>query len=262
MISPDLHSLGFDYPEWGDLVNAMCERPLKTVIDAGPFAAVSIYQDESGAAVSIFRYQDYPPYTSPSLQGTRGHHVKAYQIYPSLALLDIYEDGDIEDPTYRLLAVVDDPHRYPIYEFGKEGVLVEYDDYRLSAVALDVQIYPNEDEWKKNQTPIDMSDSPDPDLPDEMYIGPKFVTSPCLFALYSGDAKPEEAGANAVFKGVVEKAELKTNHLTGQQWWCCEVDCGFPIITALPGDIEPAPAAGSVIDGDVFILGSSGFWDN
>lgn len=51
--------------------------------------------------------------------------------------------------------------------------------------------------------------------------------------------------------------------LIGQKpyWWRCEADCGFPIIVALPYDVNPVPIPGSVIDGSVLLLGSSGYWD-
>ena len=54
MISSDLHALGFDYPEWDDLVRAIISSPMKSIMDIEPFGAVGLYQDESGAAISLF----------------------------------------------------------------------------------------------------------------------------------------------------------------------------------------------------------------
>lgn len=170
------------------------------------------------------------------------------------------EDDD-KEPTHRLLAYVDDPRCYPILDFGSDDNLAEYKDYRLSAVALDVHVYETVDEWKKNQKKITAPDPSDPNLHREVMIGPTFITSPWLFALYSGDNQLQEANASAMFKAVVNHAELKINQLTGQQWWRCEADCGFPIIVALPYDVNLVPIPGSVIDGSVLLLGSSGYWD-
>lgn len=261
MFSPDFHALGFDFPEWEDLADAIIDTGVVGVSDVDPFMFVGLYKDESEAGVGIFRYEDDPPFTTPSLKGMGGRIVRAYQIQPSLALLDIYDDNGNGSPTWRLLAAVDDPHCYPLRPFGTEGEFAEYDDYRLSGAAIEVSIYPNEEAWKKDQTPIQVDNPPVPGMPNEIYIDPRFVTSPWLFALASGDNQPEEANPSAMFKGVVEKAELRTNSLTGQKWWRCEVDCGFPIAIALPEDINLAPTPGSVIDGNVFLLGSSGFWD-
>lgn len=263
MISPDLHALGFDYPEWEEMVNALIDtQSILSLFDVGEFGAVGLYQDTSGSGVSLFQYQDEPLCTLPSLQGTRGHKVQAYQLYPSLALLDIFEeiDGEME-LSYQLLACVDDPHCYPIYPLGKEKEISQYEDYQLSAVALDVQVYENEEEWAKDQAPIVFDNSRDSDGPNEVQIGPEFITSPWLFALEEGKTAPREANAATMFMGVVRSAELRTNQLTGQQWWRCEVSCGFPIIVALPADIAVVPKASSVIDGSVMLLGSSGFWD-
>lgn len=259
MISPDLHALGFDYPEWGDLVDAVMSANAVGIEDVGPFRGVALYQDTDGAGVAVIGYSDAAPFTVTSLKGARGFKVKAYQIYPSLALLDIYDDDD--EMITRLLATVNDPHCYPIYTFGEPGKLAEYNDYRLSGATLDVKVYPTEEAWKADQTPLDTSDSPVPDMPDEMYIGPEFITSPWLFALYSGDNEPEEANSSSMFKGTISSVELKTNPLTGHQWYRVEASCSFPIVVALPSDIKPAPVPGGVIDGNVMILGSTGFWD-
>ena len=263
MISPDLHALGFDYPEWEEMVNALIDtQSILSLFDVGEFRAVGLYQDASGSGVSLFQYQDEPLCTLPSLQGTRGHKVQAYQLYPSLALLDIFEeiDGDME-LSYRLLACVDDPHCYPIYPFGEDEEFAQYEDYRLSAAALDVQVYENVSEWEKAHPAMALDNVRDSDMPKEMRIGPEFITSPWLFALEEGQTDPKEANAATMFMGVVHSAELRTNQLTGQQWWRCEASCGFPIIVALPADTPVAPKPGSVIDGSVMLLGSSGFWD-
>lgn len=259
MVSLDLHALGFDFPDWEALVDALIGGGMISYTGIGPFKLVGHYQDGSGAGVGLVRFQEESGYTVPSLIGTGGHRVSAYQIYSSLAQLDIYDENN--ELCYRLLASVNDPQQYPIYRFGKEGKLARFDDYQLSAAALEVTVYPSVENWQAHQTPISYSDSSLSDKSEKMFIGPKFVASLWLFALHAGDCKPEEANPAAMFKGVVQQAELRTNHLTGQHWYRAEVDCGFPIVVALPSETQPAPAPGSVIDGNVYLIGSTGFWN-
>ncbi len=259
MISDDLHALGFDFPQWHDLVDALMAAGAHAIEDVGPYRGVALYQDADGAGVALVGYESEPPFTVTSLKGTRGFKVQAYQIYPTMALLDIYDDDD--EIMTRLLATVNDPHMYPIYQFGDPQKLAVYNDYRLSGVALDVTVYRTEEEWRSEQTPLDMSESVVPGIADSTYLGPEFIASPWLFALYSGTNKPEEANSATWFKGTISEVELKTNALTGQQWYRVEANCSFPIVLAIPGDIDPAPVPGGVIDGSVMLLGSTGFWD-
>lgn len=263
MTEPDLHALGFDFPDWQEMVDTIIEAGVPMINDVGPFRVVGLYQDDDGAGVGIVIVESSPPFTVPSLAGIGGHHVKAYQLYPSLAVLEFYRDGD-DEPYNRLLATVNDPHMYPVRgldEGYEEATEIEYEDYQLSGVAIDVQVYPSEEAWEREQTPLNVSDSPVPGMPTEVFLGPRFVTSPWLFSIAEDEEKIEEANSSAMFMGVVSQATLKKNPLTGQKWWRCEVDCGFPTVVALPGDTKPAPKPGSVIDGNVFLLGSTGFWN-
>ena len=259
MLSPDLHSLGFDFSEWNDLKEAILNKKLLTVVDVGPFKGVSLYQDESDAAIGLFGYKEDPVCTTPSLRGVAGYHVKGYQIYPALALLEVYDSWG--ENTHRLFAFVDDPHCYPIYDFEKQQEVAEYEDYRFSAVALDVTVYPSVDEWEKHQTPLGVSNSFTQDSAEEMFIGPTFMTSLSLFSLSRGECASADADATTWFKAVVKNAELRINNMTGQKWWRCEADSGLELTVALPADIQPEPKAGSVIDGYVLLLGSSGYWE-
>lgn len=65
---------------------------------------------------------------------------------------------------------------------------------------------------------------------------------------------------NGLFKGLVEEVTVAQNKLTGRPWYKVAADCGVPAMVALPADISPRPQVGGVIDGTVFMTGTSGMW--
>ena len=71
---------------------------------------------------------------------------------------------------------------------------------------------------------------------------------------------PADAGSNALFKGVVEGVEVVQNARTGRPWYKVAADCGVPVMVAMPATADPKPKIGGVIDGEVFMTGTSGTW--
>lgn len=115
-----------------------------------------------------------------------------------------------------------------------------------------------------SQNSVDITSQNSADDTSEMtdiHIGTEFVTSPWLFSLAQGKCTPQHASSLSMFKGVVSSAELMTNPLTGALWWKCEVSCGFPLVVGVPYDQAPQILPGSVIDGKVLLLGTSGTWN-
>ena len=165
----------------------------------------------------------------------------------------------------RLLLSVDDPHLYPQYPLHAVGRPVRSTSFQLGAIASEVRAYDTVGQWAADQTPVRKEDTylkdvDDPSIPDELLIGPKFIASPLLAPLLQGHIAPAGAGSNALFKGVVEGVEVVQNALTGRPWYKVAADCGVPVMVAMPATADPKPKIGGVIDGEVFMTGTSGTW--
>jgi len=165
----------------------------------------------------------------------------------------------------RLLLSVDDPHLYPQYPLRAVGRPVRSTSFQLGAIASEVRAYDTVGQWAADQTPVRKEDTylkdvDDPSIPDQILIGPKFIASPLLAPLLEGHLAPADAGSNALFKGVVEGVEVVQNALTGRPWYKVAADCGVPVMVAMPATADPKPKIGGVIDGEVFMTGTSGTW--
>lgn len=119
---------------------------------------------------------------------------------------------------------------------------------------MDVEVFDSAEEWRKTQEPMEVEGQP-------LYMGPEFVTSPWLFALYGGSATAEEVSPVSMFKTVCKDVEVVTNQLSGIDFYRVRADCGFDVNLVLPIDIKPAPRPGSVVDGRAFMTGTSGYWE-
>lgn len=295
---PDLHALGFDFEELDGLLNAIGGSPSAQVARDKHYQQIYHYSDRNGAGVTLFLYENEISDIVPSLSGPQFVSATLYEVYPGLACVDIFQD-DPKNPDFRLLVAVDDPHRYHIQPYGSSCTHKKVKRFHISGVAIDVTVFPTEEIWKQSQTPIrvprsrveataatadnaensantknsaditsqnsvDITSQNSADDTSEMtdiHIGPEFVTSPWLFSLAQGKCIPEQASSLSMFKGIVSSAELMTNPLTGSLWWKCEVSCGFPLVVGVPYDQAPQILPGSVIDGKVLLLGTSGTWN-
>ncbi|MBE6482144.1 MAG: hypothetical protein E7Z94_07190 [Actinomyces ruminicola] len=252
-----LEAMGF-LADW----QATCELlPLPAMVGLprnDQFNHIVVYADDSGANICLFETADGNPSQSLTVVGPARVSVEGWQVVPGVARLSVL-DEDGEEMT-RLLIWVDDPHMYPVYGLEADGPVARFRDYRVGAIAVDVEVFDSEEEWKKTQTPISMKDSPVKAMSDDVYIGPRFVASPWLFALYGGEAGPEDASPIGMLKAVCNEVAVVTNRLTGNQWYKVNADCGFPITLGLPIDTAPVPHPGSVVDGKAFLTGTTGFW--
>lgn len=248
MISPDLHALGFDFGDWDEMMDLVVTKEIPTVNNIGPYDAVGRYDDPSGAKLGLFVYEGSNPYTVVSIDGVGGYEVKAYLLHPACALLDIYIEGELYT---RLIAHVDDTHCYPTYEYKASGKLAEFSNYSLGAAAVEFKLFESEAEWEQSKA----------QTAEGFPTGSQFVLCPSLFSLASGEIDENEVQPFAMFTGVIESVELKTNQLANANWYRAIVDCGFKVAVAIPADVAKPPVPGGVIDGVVMVLGTSGFWD-
>lgn len=244
-------SVGLDF-DWYDRLTRLDASQIKSIPPDDEFDHVVVYDDPSGAVISLFATAGGFSDENFTVHGVGGNHVKVYQVRPGLALVDQYDEYD--ELLTRFLAVVDDPHMYPVYPRGPQGEvgeLAEYGDYRLGAIAAEVKVFDSEEEWDAQEDYVGDTG---------MKMGPTFVASPGLFGLYGGQVSVAEANAAAMFTAICEEVETVTNRLTGMEWYKIVADCGFRCTLALPISIEPAPKPGSVVEGRVVLTGSTGYW--
>lgn len=260
----DIHyaeSVGF-LESWQDTYNLLKAPMMRAMPRGDQFDHVAVYADESGANLCLFETVDGFSSMTLTVNGPQRVSVSGWQVVPGVACLSVYGEDDEELTT--VLVWVDDPHMYPIHDEQSDGPESSYHDYRLGAIAADVTVFDSVEQWRQTQTPISLTDSPVDStrdgLPQEVYIGPRFVASPWLFALQSGEAQPVDASPISMFKAVCGEVRVVTNKLTGKQWYQVDADCGVPVTLALPIGIMPAPHPGSVVDGKAFLTGSTGFW--
>ncbi|MDH4659298.1 hypothetical protein J7S19_11965 [Corynebacterium pyruviciproducens] len=278
-----LESMGF-YASAEQTYRLAADAEVRTVEQAGDFAWVSAYVDASGASISFMQTLAGLTTESFAVYGATPVQAHVWQVAPGLACADVggvnathagqgathagkgaTNAGQGASPRVRLLLSVDDPHLYPQYPLRAVGKPVRCNAFQLGAIASEVRAYDTVGQWAADQTPVRKEDTylkdvDDPSIPDELLIGPKFIASPLLAPLLEGHLAPADAGSNALFKGVVEGVEVVQNALTGRPWYKVAADCGVPVMVAMPATADPKPKIGGVIDGEVFMTGTSGTW--
>lgn len=210
-----------------------------------------VYPDPSGANFGFFVTSDEVQTDFYSVRGTRGQCATVTRLTPGLAEVQPVSEDD--EPLTRLLVAVDDPALYPPTE-----IILE--EYFIGAIAEEMTVFDSVDEWKKHQEPIKVGEGLPEGVGQELYLGPGFVTSPWLFALAEDPDQLDRANPIAILNAECETVELVTNELTGKKWYRVEISCGFPLTLALPADTTPAPHPGSMVEGEVFLTGSTGHW--
>lgn len=244
MDAPDLHAVGLDFDNWASLLSAVDEAGLFVVDGDDSFKLLGVHTDPSGARLVYLDLGEGERFTQVSTVCPGGHTVDVIPVRAGLAMVDVLIDGQT---SWRLLCDVDDPHSY-----APRTRPTRCEDYHLGAIGYRVGVYPDEAAWRAAEETSQRS----------VRMGVRHLASPWLFAIYAGQAKPEDATSAASMSGVVTALEERTTQLTGQRWWCATIDCGMALQVALPGDLSPAPTVGSIVSGTVLTTGSTGVWEH
>lgn len=230
---PDLHAIGID-----ESVTETRERLVGRnvpVIDDPTGASWGVYTDPSGAKVAFGRAGDGTEYTDANLESPHAYPAQGYRVSHNLAHFDLLEGGDREG---RFLAYVDNPTALTLTEPNKVTV-------RPAALGAEVVVYASEDEYKQAQSEH-----------DGLTLDAKHLKSPWLLALHSGDATGDEASSVAMFAAVVQSAQLRTNELTGREFWYVLGESVVPMAIALPAETAQNLHPGAVIAGAFIIVAS------
>lgn len=236
------------------------------------YAPVANATDDHGVSVTMFEKNGVFGAVF-GLVGSGGHQVRAARVGPSLALVDLMDpDGEVG---YRLFVEVDDPHVYPEFMGDDKGTRADFEDFHLGGIAQEIVVYPDEDTWqaaerarteeewqaglaaaRENGQPVDESEGPGAGL------APTFLASPWVLAVANGDAQWEDVNHITRINAIVDSVETVTNGFSGQPWLRVNANCGFPLCIGMPPDTTPAPQPGSILEGHVYLTGSSGFWQD
>lgn len=239
-------SLGWlpDFNRNADLLHKVNLLAFDRVED--PVAGIArwaIYPDPSGANMGYFVPVDGPGVTTFSLRSPHATRAMVRRLRGEIVEAELLDDhGEI---ITKVLLGVDDP----MY-FGTPGIM----ELRLGALADEMRVFDTIEQWRATQKPATLGNG------QEIYIGPGFIASPWLFELAGNSSAIDDANPIAVLNGQCSVVEERTNELTGLPWYYVEIDCGFPLAVALPGDVSPKPQVGSIIDGSAFLTASTGIW--
>lgn len=263
-----LRSVGYP-PSFRDIFERFAELELP-IHPVGPTTQVQDvfgFADQSQVNVAVSTMHDGSMDATVAVWGKGDVRAAVWQLRPGLAEVTVLDEHspDTKDAhtITRLLVMVDDPHQYPVHALDAVGAPYTYSHYWLGAVAIEMAVHESEEAWRATQTPVLSREQArerfGPDA-NEIYIGPRFVTSPWLFEVYGGKCSAAEANPVAILKAVCREVTLVHNGFTGEPWYRVEAACGFPITVALPATITPVPKPGSVLDGDVLLTGTTRFW--
>ena len=230
---PDLHAIGID-ESVAETRERLAGRNVP-VIDDPAGASWGVYTDPSGAKVAFGRAEDGTEYTDANLESPHAYPAQGYRVSHNLAHFDLLESGDREG---RFLAYVDNPTALTLTEPNKVTV-------RPAALGAEVVVYASEDEYKQAQSEH-----------DGLTLDAKHLKSPWLLALHSGDATGDEASSVAMFAAVVQSAQLRTNELTGREFWYVLGESVVPMAIALPAETAQNLHPGAVIAGAFIIVAS------
>lgn len=261
MIFEDLHAVGFDFPTWEDLLDASLRREDHGAPDLGGWDFITPYTDPSGARLMRY-YLNEDWFTATFFVATHSRwsaHVG--MINKAVAMVDLLEpDGE----TYTRLTVnMDDAFLYPQLQATGDGkeTTVKVDNLSLAALAVDVNVFPDVEGWHGNEKmPPQIMQTPDG--PMNVFGDPGFTLCPWAIEYYRG-GDPEGIMACSHLVLEVTSVEVRTNQLSGVPFQVARgtlvAECPS-LEVCLPMDVGEVQA-GSIIDGKVMMVGSSGVWD-
>lgn len=277
IITPDLHSLGFDATDRESLVLSATEFVRSAGATGGPSGGAGVPRDRardraSGGSGSVavpasgvpasYRCYDDPSgarllmWDRPAGPGSAGGRTTAtvaglypaegapllparlVRVHGEVTHVDLYTaEGDV---VARFFASCDDARSVPEARTvdGRLDLYGEISVPQASVTAVSVDTNVFVDEASFRAAAREAGEVP---------VG---LVCPSLFRVHStGD--PEDAEPCALVSGEVLSSERVTNSLTGVDWYRTVVDAAVPLTLALPADLPVAPLAGTWIAGYV-----------
>ena len=230
MFYPDLHAIGFDYPEWEDLMDDVMAQDLMVSHELPDAAFVLAYQDESGAHITIVNHGEETGFSTQSGFECDTHvRAEVFRFSTELAHITFLDADDA--PLGTTLATMRDPFRYPLVvnEEGASSVLVEH--LGMSGLAVSCTFA-------------------DSLAAAEISAG---VKCPSLEALMAGESTIADSVPVAMVAMEIASVERRINSLTAQPFWVITGEAVGTWTVTLPGDIEHTPKVGEAVVAEVLV---------
>lgn len=232
-MTTDLRSIGLDFPQWQDAIEAAIATNHLSVIGEVRGGQLVRFEDPSGARLHILGVEPYSTYAGFAGEPTVTAHVSSLD--DVLALVEIIGDDPSQDTFDQVIenaccVLAQGPL---IVDEGTQT----FEHVALSALATDFAIDESEQAYSERTGS------------DEKPAKQDFVGARAVVGDLAGKAAPS---AIVELAGVVNNSRKRVNELTGQKFWALNLALPTPMEVLVPGgDIAPQP--GMVVSG-IFLL--------
>jgi len=214
------------------------------------------WQDESGARLIVATEGRRIVSVLPSFAGEPGPMISARVVAPVLSFADVLDD---EGEQLTALAVALEQHAL----LGPEAVRGRAS---LAGLGVGVKVYESEEAFTNSPDSL-LAPGADPGPAPEHAAATGIKWPPRVggqsFISYGIFGEPAQADAYARLNGVVQRAERRSNALTGQHFiWARVSSAGFDADVCMPAtaDDPAVPAPGAVVGGTCYMVGSLDEW--
>ncbi|AOZ72083.1 hypothetical protein BK816_01215 [Boudabousia tangfeifanii] len=262
-------SLGFDYgvvDKYEDFINLIVRKAQTEVRSEKPedWETCCYYVDPSGVIACVFMHKNGISDTNFGIFGQPGTRFYTFQVTPGLGagqylLPDPNSPNDPEAVVGSSPFFLEylDPLAYPLPVGEIDGRFGQtFADYRLSAVATQMEVYADLDTWAQK-----VLDTSRLDPKDYLSVLGE-IDSPSIEYLDTIEDSLDKVHGGAILGGICLDVEERTNALTGNKWLCATLDQGqVQLKLALPANISPRPVPGNVIFGRAILSGATERWE-
>lgn len=216
-----------------------------------------IYQDKSGAELWIELVENQVLCAEPYFAGNE-HQVAITNIRPNTnnntGLVDIWINGEtyIDDETGETETIGDYPLAFEMADIRHFRPLLAKTvcNVRLCAFAEFAEIFEDETEFDGTQDQSEIRYATHSFFPTGTFVEDD----------ESAPDNQKNTVAEVFFIGHITDVQTKTNTLTGQEFYCCDVETYGGLWKAVyPFDMfEQSPKVGNVVKGDYWVTGNLG----
>lgn len=232
-MTTDLRSIGLDYPQWQEALQAAIGTNHLSVIGEVRGGQLVRFEDPSGARLHILGVEPYSTFAGYAGASAVTAHVSSLD--DVLALVEIVEDNPQADKYDEVIATA-------TCALAQGPLIVDegtqtFEHISLAALATDVALYQDAQAYLKVI-------GTEPKIQD-------FTGAVAAVGANAGSAVPS---AEAHLAGVITAATKKVNKLTNQSFWELQLD--LPItMDVLVADADMQPEVGNVIAGEFLVTG-------
>lgn len=249
MESSQLHAIGFDADDTGELIASAFDAGVRGITSAPGFAMIGAYTDPSGARLSFLQREGQAAVTTAGLRSTTAYRAQVVRFTDHLARVALYAPTGDGPLLAQYLAMVDDPVAYPLHDLRAREEFTVVDALQVGALAIDVAVF--DDEAAFLASPESRAGS--------LQLSPEALMSPGLLGLQADAIRVEEASPTILMAGTVLAVEERRNELTGVGFQYATIRSALQIGCAFPMESRLRP--GAVVFGTFYGTASSGTWD-